>query len=143
MKIYIKQEKLRAFARKHGARFVILYGSYAAGRPNGESDVDVAAFFKQGQIPDNFSVYSKVVGELGEMFRAGTGTVDFVILNTANILLRYEITAKGKLLYGPKDEYEQYKAFAFREYVDAKSLFELESFMIKKRQRLIRKSVLV
>ncbi len=140
MDIQIDQKSLNLFARECGARFVALYGSRATGNFTEESDTDVAVFFESGHIPRDFGTYANVTQKLGEILRIGATSIDFVILNRANILLRYEITAKGKLLYGDENEYEQYRAFAFREYHDARSLFELEDILIRKRQKLIKEA---
>ena len=54
-----------------------------------------------------------------------------------NRCLRYEVTSRGNLLYGNELEYLELKSFAFRDYVDARGLFNLEKIMIGKRHKLI------
>ena len=65
--------------------------------------------------------------------------IDLTDLNNANILLRYEITRNGIILFGDPQDYEELRAFSFRDYIDAKSLFELEDIIIKKDYCLLKK----
>ena len=141
MNIEVNKKNLELLAREYGVKFVVLYGSHVAGKTIEESDVDVAVFFETRRVPESFSRYSEIMQKLAEALQVEIGKLDFVILNKANILLRYEITAKGKLLFGDEDEYLQYKAFAFRDYHDAKSLFQLEDLLIRKRQTLLKQSL--
>lgn len=138
MEIQSDRRRFAALAHEHGARFVVLYGSYANGRFDMESDVDVAVYFEPDRVPEGFTRYEEIVEQLGSVFRTDASKIDFVVLNRANILLRHEITANGKLFFGDEDDYAQYQAFAFRDYCDARPLFALEDFLIRKRQDLIR-----
>ena len=63
--------------------------------------------------------------------------MDLTNLNNANILLKYHITSTGVLLYGNQINFEELKADAFRDYMDAKPLFNLERFLIDKKQKLL------
>lgn len=141
MNTLINRVKLEEFARELGVRFVVLYGSYAVGDHKEKSDVDVAVLFDPESIPASFDKYSKCLEMLGKIFSLPS-PIDFVVLNNANILLRYEITSKGKLLYGDEDDYEQYKAFAFRDYFDAKELFSLEELLINRRQTFLKGAII-
>lgn len=76
------------------------------------------------------------------VFNAKEDKIDLTDLDKVNILLRYDVTSGGKLLYGDENNYAQYRAFAFREYIDAKPLFRLEDYLINKRQRLINEALL-
>ena len=121
---------------------MIIHGSYATGTANDESDIDVATYFEPKQLIDfDFREHTKLLGELALAFKVSMEKIDLVVLNTANILLRYEVTSKGKLVCGDADAYAQYCAFAYRDYVDAKPLFDLESIMIRKRHALIQRHV--
>ena len=88
----------------------------------------------------DYKLYLDLLGNLSEILQIGTNQLDLTDLAKANILLRYETTSRGKLLYGDEDEYTEFKAFAFRDYIDAKPLFELEDILIKKRQELIKQA---
>ena len=78
-----------------------------------------------------------------KIFSTNEDKIDLTDLSNANILLRYEITRNGILLFGDSQDYEELKAFSFRDYMDAKSLFELESIIIKKRLSFIKERLAV
>jgi predicted nucleotidyltransferase len=136
------KSKLDKFAKKHRIKFIVLFGSQAKERPKEGSDFDIAIFLENKKsIFSDLNLYSIILNELSKLLRINQDKIDLTNLNKANILLRYEITSGGKLLYGNEDEYAQFRAFASREYIDAKPLFNLESFLIKKRQKLIKEAI--
>ena len=51
--------------------------------------------------------------------------LDFKTLNKVDPLFRYQVIKDGKLLYGNPTDYEDYKAYSYRAYEDARPLFEL------------------
>lgn len=130
--------KLEELAQAQGIKQIVLYGSQATGEASAESDFDVAVFLEPAKVPTfHFEGYLNLLVPLAQALGAADGKIDLVLLNTANILLRYEITSKGKLLFGDLDFFAQYQAFAFRDYIDAKPLFELENYLVVKRQALM------
>jgi len=134
----IDKEKIKEFALENNVKFIVLFGSFAFGKNKKESDIDIALYLNGDQLVfKNFPAYSKILAGLTKIFGASDKRVDMVDLKTANILLRFEITSKGAPLYGEEIDYENYKSFAFRDYMDAKKLFELEDSLIKKRQKQI------
>jgi len=138
------QEKFNSFAGKASIKFIVLFGSAATGGAKEESDFDVAVSLKGGKsIFDDMKKYSELLENLAKIFTIKEDKIDLTDLNNANILLRYEITRNGVLLFGDAQDYEDLKAFSFREYVDARSLFELENAIIKQRQDFIKKSLVV
>lgn len=138
------REKLNNFAEKTGIRFVVLFGSQAGEKVAKESDFDIAVSLKNGQsIFEDLNKYSEMLENFAEILFAGDNKIDLTDLSNANILLRYEITSKGVLLFGNAQDYEDFKAFSFRDYVDARPLFELEDAIIKKRQVFIKESLMV
>ena len=143
MDIKINYEKLANLAKKHDIRFIVLFGSHAQNATRPESDVDIALFFDRDKnVLAEFEMFSDVLNGLSEALGVPSEKLDLLTLNKANILLRYEITAGGKLLYGNADLYEQYQAFAFRDYIDAKPLFDLEDVLIRKRHKLIEQALM-
>lgn len=142
--IKLDREKLNNFAEKTGIRFVFLFGSQAVENATKESDFDIAVSFKNGiSIFEDLNKYSEILENFAKIFFTGDNKIDLTDLNNANILLRYEVTRKGILLFGNIQDYEDFKAFSFRDYVDARPLFELEDAIIKKRQVLIKESLMV
>lgn len=140
----IDTEKLNKICQESGIEFVVLFGSRAK-EARGEktliredSDFDVAVLTtSEKNIYDSLDNYTNILFGLSEVLGIPDYKMDLTNLNNANILLRYEITSEGELLYGDRIEYEELKAFAFRDYIDARPLFDLESLLVHKRQDLI------
>ena len=138
------KEKLNDFAKKADIKFAVLFGSRAVERVADESDFDLAVSLKDGKsVFDDMGKYSEMLENFAKIFSANEDKIDITDLNNANILLRYEITKNGVLLFGDSQDYEEFKAFSFRDYMDAKSLFELEDKIIKKRLSFIKESLAV
>ncbi len=130
---------LEEFGKQEGLRFVILFGSRAEGKAGEKSDYDVAVLFRD---PEKFMrKYTETLFAVSEQLRVPAECVDLSNLGTGNILLRYEATRAGILIYGDPEEYLNYQCFAYREYIDAGSLFELERTLIDKRQEYLRQLV--
>lgn len=133
-----KKSEIEALAEKHKIKFIVLFGSRVKGTPREDSDFDVAVYM------DNFhemGKYSDVLAGLANVFGVFEDKIDLTDLKNANPLLRYEITSKGKLVLGNELEYLQLEAFAFRDYIGAKSLMELEYSLAKKKQKLFVKNL--
>ncbi len=105
---------LEEFTKTHGVRFVILFGSQTEGAANEKSDYDVALLFRN---PEKFSEkYTETLFAVSEHLGVPPEQVDLANLGADNILLRYEITRGGRLLFGDPDDYLQYQNFAYRDY---------------------------
>jgi len=138
------KEKLNKYAEKADIKFAVLFGSQAGGKLADESDFDIAVSLKDRKsIFDDLGKYSEMLENFAKIFSVSEDKIDLTDLNNANILLRYEITRNGILLFGDSQDYEEFKAFSFRDYMDAKSLFELEDKIIKKRLSFIKESLAV
>lgn len=125
------REKIKYFAEKNNIEFIVLFGSRAKGGFSHESDFDVAFLKKEGiKLFSNLSEYAEFVSLFAKYLKISSEKIDLVDLSQANILLRREITEGGKLLYGNSTNYEDYKSFAYRDFVDARPLFNLESDLI-------------
>lgn len=144
LKFDFDKEKLNNFGEKAGIKFAVLFGSRVGVNIKEESDFDIAVSLKNGKsIFDDMGKYSEMLESFAKIFFAGDNKIDLTDLRNANILLKYEITQNGVLLFGNDQDYEELKAFSFRDYVDARSLFELEDIIIKKRLLFIKESLAV
>ena len=138
------KEKLNDFAKKADIKFAVLFGSRAVERVADESDFYIAVSLKDGKsVFDDLGKYSEMLENFAKIFSANEDKIDLTDLNNANILLRYEITKNGVLLFGDPQDYEELKSFSFRDYVDAKPLFDLEDKIIKKRLSFIKENLAV
>src|SRR3989338_5455517 len=138
------KEKLNDFAQKTDIKRIVVFGSRAFETAKEDSDFDVAVSLKNGKsIFNDTEKYSEMLENFAKIFSVSEDKIDLTDLNNANILLRYEITRNGVLLFGDSQDYEEFKAFSFRDYMDAKSLFELEDKIIKKRLSFIKEILAV
>ncbi|MFA4817916.1 MAG: nucleotidyltransferase domain-containing protein [Parcubacteria group bacterium] len=136
----INEEKLKE-ADSEGIRLIILFGSQADKSAHSESDYDVAVLTDDRKNIRDFDNYSKVLFFLREALGIPDYKIDLTNINEANPLLLHEIFSKSALIYGNQDIFDEYRAFAFRTYIDAKPLLELEDYLIKKRQLFLNKII--
>ncbi len=92
---------------------IVLFGSYARGTQNKESDIDIA--FKTKKKIDKKDVYQISI-ELEDKLNKD---IDLINLDEIGDTFRYEILVNGKTLYC-KDElkFELYKLDMYREFLD-------------------------
>lgn len=133
---FSQERKLNKLAEKYQLRLVILFGSRVKEKLHQESDFDIAYLPKKelsgkGIIDLNC--------DLMEVFK--TDKVDLVDLRKVNPFLRFEIAKKSQLLYGKEMDYLNFKAFAFKDYINHLPLFDLESVLIKRKHELLRKKI--
>lgn len=93
---------------------IILFGSYARGTQNNDSDIDLAIISSKADKKQIFEIKQ-------ELEEISSKDVDLVNLKDKNISegLRYEVLMSGKVLYC-LDEYkfEMYKIEKIKEYLD-------------------------
>lgn len=127
------REQLAAAARRLELRLVVLYGSYAKRRARPESDLDIAVL---GCPADKFwGCYES----LSYLFRGYS--LDLVRLEDADALFRDEIMREAILLYGDPDLLYEYRAFAYRDFVDSADLFALEEVLFRKKMDRIKEQL--
>lgn len=92
---------------------IVLFGSFARGTQNSESDIDLAIKTKQ-QISKKHMFYLKQ--ELEDICNRD---VDLINLDNITDGFRYEILINGKTLYCREPlQFELYKLDMYREYLD-------------------------
>ena len=132
MTIGIDKERLAAAAQKLGLRLVVLYGSRATQRPEPtpESDVDIAVLGCQAEkFWDCYMALSETLGKL---------SLDMVRIEDADALFRHEIMRVGVLLYGDPDLFCEYRAYAYRDFVDSADLLALEEALFQRKMAHIK-----
>ncbi|HEY5791369.1 MAG TPA: nucleotidyltransferase domain-containing protein [Gammaproteobacteria bacterium] len=118
-------------AGDYGLRLVVMFGSRAGGSlpPSAQSDLDLAL------LGCPASRLLECHADLSAVFRSYP--LDLVRLEEADPLLRHEVMHRGVLLHGDADLFCEYRAFAFRDFVDSADLFALQHALFRKRmQRL-------
>lgn len=134
-----QREQLNKFAQENGIKFIVLFGSRAKEAPVREdSDYDIAVLtVPEKNIEKSMDNYNNVLFGLSKILNIPDYKTDLTNLNNANILLKYHITSSGILLYGNKINFEELKSDAYRDYVDARPLFNLERILIYKKQKIL------
>lgn len=127
-----QQEQINKIGEKYKLRFIIIHGSYASGEEKKGSDLDVAIL---GRKKVEFSQLLAIHGEMGRVFGDNKEReLDLKSLHKTNPLFRYEVVKKSILIYGDQTDYDEYYLYAFKDFIDSKSLFNLRDIIIKKRQ---------
>lgn len=133
-----QQEQLNKFAEENGVKFVVLFGSRVKSHPREDSDYDIAVLTApEKNIKTSLDNYNNVLFGLSEILNIPDYNLDLTNLNNANILLKYYITSSGILLCGNEIDFEELKADAYRDYMDARPLFNLERILIYKKQKIL------
>ena len=133
----VDRERIEKYAFEKGIKFIILFGSQAVGDRHENSDFDVAVLTTREKNLSVLKNYSEILDFLSNILGIPDYRIDLTNLNKTNPFLKYEVVSSGKLLYGDEDEYADYRAGAFKDYVDSQPLFHLEKYLIKKRQNLL------
>lgn len=131
----LDQQRLSSAAREFGLRLVVLFGSHARGRPEPgpESDVDVAVHGCPSK--KYWECYRAIQGALGQV------ELDLVRLEDADPLFRYEIMQSAILLEGDPDLFCEYRAYAYKDFIDSADLFTLEQTLFRKKMARLRKQL--
>ena len=88
--------KFKAFFKKRTeVLYVYIFGSFAAGRVNALSDIDIAIYLDEKKIDEDKFPYGYKAHILSLLIQvASCNNLDLVILNQANLLLRHRVVVK-------------------------------------------------
>lgn len=137
MQITLKQRKMAdKIVKKHGLDFAVIFGSQVNGKANDKSDLDVAVMDNKVESYQRF----------GNLFNAFSGifkgyNVDLRFIKGSEPVFLYDVFMGGRFIAGDKNKFYNYKAFAYKNFVDSKSLFELKSKLLKKKQQQLNKAI--
>ncbi len=118
---------LDVIAKAQGLKMIVLYGSHARRKPppGPDSDLDLAIL---GCPTDRFWTCLQALSA-----QFPDHPVDLVRLEDADPLLRHEIMSVGRLWYGDPDGFCEYRAFAFRDFMDSADLRRLEQSLARRK----------
>ncbi|NLK34526.1 MAG: nucleotidyltransferase domain-containing protein [Gracilibacteraceae bacterium] len=113
------ENKLREFIngvdREYPIELAYLFGSYARGTENSQSDIDIALLFQ-----NQYTKYEELIIR-GQIIDKGLSVfsrpIDLVSLNSAPPLLKYEIIGDSLILKDSKTR-SSFESLAIREYFD-------------------------
>jgi uncharacterized protein len=107
---------------------VYLFGSHATGRLHLESDVDL------GLVPAIPGGRKLKLDILTDLTRSGFCEVSLVFLDTADVVLKYEVVRHNRLIYSTKDfDRGAYYSKVVREYLDFEPYLEVQREAYKRR----------
>jgi len=131
----IRREELERTCERLGVRLLVLFGSQSLGGlpPGPGSDVDLALSFGRGA--SRVSVLD-LDEQLAPAFPGGQ--LDIVLLHDTDPLFRWEIMERATLLYGDVDAFLEYRAFAYRDFMDSADLRALERTLSDRKMKRIR-----
>jgi len=99
--IFKKHEKdfLKYIKKESNIEIAYLFGSYADGTYNENSDIDIAVIYKEGMDEYDHAGKNLDVSKIFEYI-----DVDYIDLEKINVFLQFEILKKGKLIYCTNEE---------------------------------------
>ena len=122
--------------KKRGVLFAVVFGSRANGKARENSDLDIGILDPK---PETYKRYGDLYNDFSKIFKGQN--VDLRMIKGAEPVFLYNALMKGKFLAGQRQTFSQYQAFAYKNFVDSKSLFELKSKLLRKRQNQLNKMV--
>ena len=130
MKVNIFDKKIiEEIVKKYRIKLLLLFGSRVKEKfLHPESDFDIAYLSER-----KLSLKEEVDLNCHLMTLFSSDKVDTVDIRKANPLLLYEIFSNHKILFCEnKNIYDAFQVYAQRRYFEAKPLFELRDFLLKK-----------
>ena len=133
----LEKQKIKKIGKKYNLKLILQHGSYATGKISHNSDLDIAVL---GKKSIDFKTLLKIYSDLSEVFGDNPEReLDFKSLHKIDPLFRYQVAKYSRLLYGNLLDYNEFRAYGFRAYYDAKDLFKLEGFLVSKYQNYLNK----
>ena len=128
LKLTEKEKKeLEKLAGKYGLKLLVLFGSSVTGKTHKESDVDIAYLSAK-----NLDLREEAGMTLDLAPILKSQRIDLVNIHRAPPLLLYAISSHGQVLYQSDPfKFFELRAYAFKQYVEAKPLFELKEQRLK------------
>ncbi len=116
------------FRKYNGIKAVYLFGSAASGNLRSDSDLDI------GIVPADDSIHDKKLELLSDLAYVGFCNVDIVFLDVQDIVLRFEIVKRNKVIYRT-DDFDSGEMFSLtlRQYTDFLPYLKVQREALKKR----------
>lgn len=125
------EKEVKEIAQKYQLKLLVLFGSQVKGKRfrTSNSDFDFAYQAKKNLASQ------ELIGLNNDLINlSGNNRVDIVNLQGTDPLLKFEISKNCQLIYGDQRDFLEFKAQAFKAYIDAQPLFDLENKLIKRKQ---------
>lgn len=122
------KEVTELFEKHPNIVFAYMFGSTINGRTHADSDVDIAVFLdikEDFNINSSFNLRLDLMNELEKYLQK---KAEVIILNTAPILLKYEVMTGGKPVYSiNEDKRLEFESLTRRFYFDFKYLLSIHT----------------
>ena len=119
--------RLKKICQQLDLRLVVLFCSRATGKPppGPDSDVDLAVLgMTEQKLWDCYTALAPAFPSY---------TLDLSSLRSADPLFRHEIMIGGILLHGDPELFYDYRAYAYRDFIDSADLRRVEVTLFKKK----------
>lgn len=108
------EHRVQILTEKHYIKLIYIFGSYAKGKNDKNSDLDIAILLNKGYNPME---KLDLIGELTDIFKRND--IDLVILNDANEVLKHQIIKYGKIVYMENEDIKvNFEVRVLKEYMD-------------------------
>ena len=131
-----QSKKIKKIGKDFNLNLLLVYGSYAKGNQRKDSDLDIAFL---GNAPIDFDAYFRLHSALANVFGDMGRDLDAVDLYKKDPLFLHQVAKNSQLLYGSAIDYNEFRAFAFRNYMDSKDIRELEKTLVFLYQNYLKK----
>ena len=122
------EELIQLFSRYPEIRAAYLFGSQATQKTHPESDLDIAL------VPGSPELREKKLDLYIELARLGFDHVDLVILDSDDIVLKFEAVRHNQLLYAsPDHDHPSYYSKIIRQYFDFVPYLDVQRQAYKRR----------
>lgn len=123
----ILHNNLNTLLEKYNINLIYIFGSYAKGKNDKNSDLDVAVLLEKGYSPlDKLSL----IGDLIDIFKRDD--IDLVILNDGNPVLEHQVIKHGKLVYMKDEDIKvNYEVRVLKVYMDMEPFRKTQMEYIK------------
>ncbi len=132
-----QRQKLKGIGEKFDLKLLVLYGSRAKGIERKGSDMDIAVLARK---PIDFKTFLNLYSALSQVLAPLEGELDLVELRGKDPLFLYQIFTNCHLLYGDPVTYNEFQAFAFKNYFDSGDIFRLERILVHRYQEYLNKT---
>lgn len=129
-----QQNMAEKVVKKHGLEFAVVFGSQANGQARENSDLDIGILDPQ---PETYRRCGELFNDFSNIFKGIN--VDLRMIKGSEPVFLYNALCKGIFLAGKKQDFLSYQAFAYKNFVDSKSLLDLKMELLLKRQKTLNK----
>ena len=118
-------------------KIAYLYGSYASGLANENSDIDIAVVLKEGIVPDSYLKMEIDIGLRLEDGLKNNKEVDVHIINNAPLYFLNQAVTKGVPLFASSEPARiEFESQVMMAYLDIKPVYDLyDSYRLQRIKR--------